>query len=286
MENIRKVRMRQMTYSVGVIGLLDESKHNLDRRLPVWARRTNPIVRRHLGVYWKAILPETEPMLRLLLFQLALLLLSFALPFILDFAMPFIIVSIFLLPVTIYYYGLLLWRVGKECSLLMIDERESNTLALLLTTPLPISHIIFSKVAAGFWRRVEDFGVLAMAAVFLSLPVIIMHYAAQWPIDEYPVFARVGMMLGLIVSLLRLILEPLMIGAMGVMIGAGAPDRISAVVGISALSFFYFALINLPRLLPMSLPLWIVIEIVLPIVLPLIFIWLSYLLARHLLRRD
>ena len=29
--------------------------------LPYWARATNPIVRRHLGLYWRTLPPEFEP---------------------------------------------------------------------------------------------------------------------------------------------------------------------------------------------------------------------------------
>jgi hypothetical protein len=46
----------------------------LDRRLPRWARRSNPIVRRHLGGFWKASLPAMDELGWVLIGQLLFLL--------------------------------------------------------------------------------------------------------------------------------------------------------------------------------------------------------------------
>jgi len=122
---------------------------------------------------------------------------------------------------------------------------------------------------------------LIIAAALFSMPILISQYASIWPLDQYPVMSRLGMVLGLVVSLVRLILEPFMIGALGVMTGAALRVRSSAVVATALIAFFYFLSMNLLRFLKIPWPLQFMIEFVLPIALPLLIIWGSLKLAER-----
>ncbi|MEP7292198.1 MAG: hypothetical protein ABI835_10455, partial [Chloroflexota bacterium] len=62
--------------------------NEIDRNLPVWARRTNPVVRRDLGSYWKTLTPDMGLVLRIYLSQVVLILLSFPFPLLFVLLMP------------------------------------------------------------------------------------------------------------------------------------------------------------------------------------------------------
>jgi broad-specificity NMP kinase len=55
----------------------------VDRSLPEWARRSNPIVRRHLGEYWKTMSLDLLLVLRIFIGNSVFVLLSLPLPFLL-----------------------------------------------------------------------------------------------------------------------------------------------------------------------------------------------------------
>ena len=265
---------------------LEQRKRDMDRRLPEWARRSNPIVRRHLGIYWKTLLPEVRPLLTMYLAQVFLITLSYPFPILFDLAMPMITASIILLPLAIIVYGKLLVAISTSSAEIIVNEQKKNTLPLLLATPIPLKDILLSKMAASIWRQVEDIGLLLLAALAFSLPLLILQYASFWPLDEYPVVARVAMALGLAASLVRLLFEPVMVGAIGIMMGAVLPYRNWARAGATILTLFYFVFINLPRRLPMGWEARIFIEIVLPLILPVVITWAAFHIAHHALTRD
>jgi len=167
----------------------------------------------------------------------------------------------------------------------MTHELQNDTLNLLRVTPLKLETILASKIAASIWRQVEDLGLLLSAAAILSMPLLISQYATLWPLAENPLLARVAMVLGLLTSLVRLALEPFMIGAVGVMMGAALKNRASAVLGMLTVAFFYFLFLNLLRFVHMPWPLHFVVEFVLPIIAPLLMIAFSLRLSRWLLTR-
>jgi hypothetical protein len=271
---------------VRLLTFLEQRKRDLDERLPEWARRSNPIVRRHLGIYWKTLLPEVRPLLTLYLVQVLLIALSYPFPLLFDLAMPMITASIILLPLAIYIYGRLLIAIGSSAAETIVDEQKKDTLTLMRVTPIPLRDILLSKMSASIWRQVEDIGLLLMAALAFSLPLLILQYASVWPLEAYPVVARGAMALGLAASLLRLLVEPVMVGAIGIMAGAVLPWRTWARASATALILFYFLLINLPRRIPMDWEMRGIIEIVLPLVLPVIIAWIAFRIAHHALTRD
>lgn len=258
----------------------------IDRHLPAWARRSDPIVRRHLGIYWKILPLETDLILRLYLIQVGMVAVSVILPLLLPMMFIMLPVSLVLLPFLLFAYGRVLVSIGVFTTRMMVDEQRNNTLNLLRTTPLPLRHILFSKAAAGVWRQVEDMSLVLLGSTALFMPFIGLQYWATWPFEEAVIASRLVLVVGLAVSLVRLVLEPFMIAALAVLFGAIVPQRTPALISLLAAGFFYFLFINMPRLLPLSPLMIVVVDFVLPVLLPLLIIWASFQLALYLLRRD
>jgi hypothetical protein len=244
------------------------------------------VVRRHLGIHWKVLPLEVELLTRLLLIQCAVIAISIPVPILLPLLFTMLPVSLVLLPFVLGAYVRLLLQVGSFTVRMIVDEQNNNTLALLRTTPISLRHILYSKAAAGVWRTVEDLGLIIMGAALLTLPVIGLQYAAYWPLDEVNVISRVALALGLLTSVARLFIEPVMIASFAILVGTIVPSRTPALLSLAGLGFFYFLLINLPRLLMMPPELRMLLEFVMPIVLPLLLSMLAFRLAERILRRD
>lgn len=247
----------------------------LDRRLPHWARRSNPVVRRHLGIHWKMLPLESGLLARIILAQMALLGISLLVPLLLPLVFTLLPVAMVLLPVVFALYARLLLRIGFFTVELVVEEQRDNTLTLLRTTPMSLRQILYSKAAAGVWRQVEDLGLVIMAASLLTLPVIGLLYARYWPFEE-----------NTLVSRLTLLLEPLMVAALALAAGALVTVRIHANLALAGLVFFYFLLINLPRLLELTVAQRVALELLLPPALPALIAPGALLLAQRLLTRD
>jgi hypothetical protein len=258
----------------------------LDRRLPRWARRSNPVVRRHLGLYWKTILPELGFLLRLYGFQAAIIGLSFPIPFVLDLLAPTITATVLLLPFAMVMYGQVLIGIGYQSALIMTAELQSDNLTLLRATPLTLRSILGSQIAAVIWRQVENLGLLMIAAALLTMPILITLYSQQWPLDAYPIESRLGMILGVGVAMLRLMLEPFMIGALGLACGIVFRQRSPAVLATFLFTLAYFLLINLPRTLALPPFPGYLVEFILPLLAPLVIIAVCFSLSSRLLERD
>src|SRR3990172_7259314 len=123
--------------------------------LPAWARRTNPIVRRHLGMYWKTVPPDIEPLVTAYVVQVVLIFLSVPIPFIMNTLALFIVSSVVILPFSFYYYGRVLLNIAIDSSDAMSAELRNDTLDLLRTTPIPLQDIFLGKVAAALWRQMD-----------------------------------------------------------------------------------------------------------------------------------
>ena len=278
--------MERTSPDVRIVSAIERKPIELDKRLPPWARRSNPIIRRHLGMYWKTILPDAVFLVKIVLIQAGLIAATLPIPFLFDLALPTITASILLLPVAIYMYVQVLFAIGYATAVNVADEVRYDTFTLLRVTPINVQTILASKIAAAIWRQVENLGLLIIAAALFSLPILISQYASIWPLEQYPILSRLGMVLGLVVSLLRLVLEPFMVGALGVMTGAALRVRSSAVVATSIIAFFYFISMNLIRFLKIPWPIQFAIEFVLPVVLPLLIIWGSLKLAERFVTRG
>jgi len=94
------------------------------------------------------------------------------------------------------------------------------------------------------------------------------------------------MILSVAISVARLILEPFMIGAIGLLAGATMPTRTSAVIITAFIGILYFLALNLARLVPMDWPLHFVIDFVLPVVLPVIITWVGFRATEYLLAQG
>lgn len=278
--------MEQTSADIRIGRFIKVTQVELDSHLPRWARRSNPIIRQHLGMYWKTFLPELTFLRRAFVVQAVFVLLSLPLPGLVELALPAITASVLLFPFAIFLYGHILYLIGTSAARAITDELEKGRFHLLRVTPFPLESIIASKIAASIWRQVEDLGLLLTAAVLLSMPLLISQYATLWPLREYPVLSRLAIVLGLAVSMLRLALEPFMIGALGMMLGAALRNRAAGVITTVVLTGFYFILLNLLRYLQMDTAMRFFVEFALPLILPVLIIAGSFQASRYFLNRE
>ena len=278
--------------------------------LPYWARATNPIVRRHLGLYWRTLPPEFQPIFYICGFWVTALLVGIIFPFVTDLATTLIVVSVLVIPVGIIFYLRALFSIAANSAAVMADEIRNNTMQLLMSTPMSLEQIFLGKVASAIWRKMDDLVLIVQGAAIFGPPLIIMHYAGLFPLRESGPATYLLIIAMTVTALLRLVLEPLMFGMMGVGIGAFVPFRSIAITSSVAWVAFYFLLINMLQHLnlqnltaslelareaselaaqaanmraALALGLTVLIELVLPVALPYALIRLvSGLLQRQL----
>ena len=210
--------------------------------LPDLAPATHPIVRRHLGLYLRTLPPELEPVLYTVGIWIAVLLIGIFLPFVTDFATTMIVVSVLVVPIAMLFYVHAMLSIASNSAVAMSDEMRNNTMSLLLSTPMSLDQIMLGKVAASIWRRMDDLILIVHAAAIFGPPLIIMHYAGLFPFRETGLLSYLLVIGMMIVSLLRMILEPVLFGMLGVGIGAFVPYRNIALTSSMALVGFYFLL--------------------------------------------
>lgn len=278
-------RMSQLTRQ-SIINLVKYDAELIDQEFPYWARRSNPLVRRQLGVYWKTVLPESGTLARVYLFQVGVILLSVLFPFVFRISAGVAVASVILMPIAFVAYFRVLLYVANDATLAVVTELRENTLALLQITPLTLREILMSKAAAAVWRRAEELSMVISTAFMLTLPLLLLQYTGMISLQQYPVESRFVVFAALTVALARLFLEPLMVAAIGVVVAIIMPFRISGVLWTMTITGGYFALINLPRLLNMPVNLRLLLEIALPLIVPLIIIWSAFRFATYLLLRD
>lgn len=257
-----------------------------DLRLPRWARRSHPIVRRQLGLNWRTLAPDYGQLLRIYLLQVALIAATFALPFLFNLIVPLVMAIYLLLPLAFAAYGYCLYHIAAGASQQMAREARQESVQLLKMLPIPLPELLLAQAAAAMWKRVDLIGSLLTIGAFLSLPGVIARYANLWSPYDYPLFSRAAMALGLASLLLRLVLEPFMVSAIGVVMGLAMPHRAASVLWSLGVSGLYFLILNLMRQLPMGDGARFAVEIVLPLAAPLLVVWLMLRLALFLLRPD
>lgn len=258
----------------------------IDTNLPEWARRTNPVVRRDLGSYWKTLTPDLSLVLRVYLIQVGLIILSFPFPLLFILLMPTVTVTLVLLPIGLVVYGQILYRIGTAAAASVVKERSNSTRDLLLMIPQPARDTILSKVAAAVWRQTENLSLVIVGTALASLPLLIIQYDMFLSVEDNPIVTRIGLTFALGMSILRVMIEPLMVGALGTLIGAAIPSRISAMVTTAIITTAYFLLINLVRFAQLDDLSRLLVEIVLPIALPLLITLLALRGATALFTRD
>ena len=234
-----------MTADVKPQDLIAVDERSPMQSLPYWARATNPIVRRHLGLYWRTLPPEFEPIFYISGFWVAALLIGIFFPFVTDLATTVIVVSVLVIPVGFIFYLRALFSIAANSAAVMADEIRNNTMQLLMSTPMSLEQIFLGKVASAIWRKMDDLVLIVQGAAIFGPPLIIMHYAGLFPLRESGVLTYILIVIMTITSLLRLVLEPLMFGMVGVGIGAFVPFRSIAVTSSVAWVAFYFLLINM-----------------------------------------
>jgi len=211
-------------------------------RLPYWARATNPIVRRHLGLYWRTLPPEIEPIAYMTGGWIILLLIGIFAPFVTDLATTVIVVSVLVIPLTMLFYLRALFSIAANSAAAMSDEMRNNTMHLLMSTPMSVDQIFLGKAAAAIWRKMDDLVLIVQAAALLGPPLIIMHYAGIFSLRDGGPITYILVIAFTIISLIRLVIEPLMFGMLGVAIGAFIPFRSTAMTASVAMVGFYFLL--------------------------------------------
>jgi hypothetical protein len=210
--------------------------------LPYWARATNPIVRRHLGLYWRTLPPELQPILYFTGGWIVALLIGIFLPFITDIATMLIVVSIMVIPIAMFFYVRALFSIAANSAAAMSDEMRNKTMHLLMSTPMSLDQILLGKVAASIWRKMDDLTLIVQAGALFGPPLIIMQYAGLFPLADSGIISYPLIISMILVALGRLVLEPVMFGMLGVGIGTFVPYRGTAMMSAVALVGFYFLL--------------------------------------------
>lgn len=269
-------------------------------RVPYWARSTNPIVRRHLGLNWRTLPPQVRPLLIGVGIWALILFIGIILPIVRDTAAMLFLSSIIVLPVTALLYGHILITIAVTAADTMQEEMRNNTLSLLRTTPMSLEQIFLGKIAVALWKRMDDLVLVAQVVVAFAPPVLLVVYSGYWALEQYPVASQLIVITGIIVSLLRLVVEPVFIGILAVFIGVIVPNRSTAITGTISLGVFYFVIINLASHLPIvrgeklldgtiippNQALIILFEFVLPVVLPVLLAYLFLRLAVRTVTAD
>jgi hypothetical protein len=219
-------------------------------RVPYWARSTNPIVRRHLGLNWRTLPPQMQPLIMGVGIWSLILFIGLILPIVRDTAAMLFLSSIIVLPVTGLLYAHVLVTIAVTAADTMQEEMRNNTLSLLRTTPMSLEQIFLGKIAVALWKRMDDLVLVSQVVVAFAPPILLVVYSEFWALDQYPVLSQVMVIISLIVSLLRLIIEPVFIGTLAIFISVLVPNRATAITGTVALSVFYFVMINLVNRLP------------------------------------
>ncbi|MDX1992476.1 MAG: hypothetical protein SF029_08805 [bacterium] len=258
----------------------------LDTNLPTWARRTNPIIRRQLGIYWRVFVPQVDLLLRWYVYQAILIVLTAQFSFLFAPILMLVLASVLLLPIAFWMYARLISEIVADSVRSITDEFKNDTLMLLRVTPFTLQHIVLSKVAASFWRQMEALDGVLSLSLFLGTPLILFMQVLRFPPETHLLTPQLFTIAVMLVSLLRLPLEMFMVGMLGMASGTAGRTKSTGVIITSTLTFFYFLLINLPRFLDLPMPLYFLVEIVLPLLLPCIIIWLCLRLTMTLLVQD
>lgn len=258
----------------------------IDSNLPAWARRTNPIVRRELGIYWRTFVPQLDSLGRWYAVQGGIILLTVQFPNLFTPILMMLLISMMMLPIAFVYYVRLLAEIIADSVASITNEFENDTLMLLRVTPISVRHILLSKSIAALWRRMEGLDLLLSASLFLGTPVIALSAVVNWSPESNPLVPQSLILVLILVSMVRLPLEMFMVSLLAITMGAIIRARSTAIIVTAALTFFYFLLLNLPRLMTLSLPMTLLVEALLPVMLPLLLIWTCLKGTTYFITRD
>ncbi|MEL7236093.1 MAG: hypothetical protein AAGK74_16425, partial [Chloroflexota bacterium] len=201
----------------------------IDARLPAWARRSNPVVRRELGIFWKRLLPDLNLIGKLLAGQ-AVLLLVLPVPFIMTLTLPLAMLAVVLMPVLLFFYGRVLISVVHNAATSITSANQNHTMDLLRVTPIPFSTVVLGKIAASVWHRIEDIDLIVLGLAIFSLPFLTIHYLDSATLNRVPYMLRFVTLAALVSLPLRAMLEPFMFSAVALALGSALPTRAVTIV--------------------------------------------------------
>jgi hypothetical protein len=258
-------------------------------RVPRWARSTNPIVRRHMGFNWRTVAPELRPMLYGFLFWTLIFVIGTFVPLVQSVMMMVLLASWIIMPFAWLVYGHILLQVAIRAADIMQEEQRNNTLQLLMATPMSVQQIFLGKIAASLWRRMDDLYLVGYVVAWLAAPMLFAIYEPLWNVEEYVGVSQGFIVLALAVSLLRLLLEPILIGSLAILIGVLTTGRSIAITSTVALSAAFFFLMYMVRRIPILAedPVAVVIlDFVLPIVIPIVGSYIFLWVAKRFVTQD
>src|SRR5690606_11070770 len=100
------------------------------------------------------------------------------------------------------------------------------------------------------WQQMDSLESLLRPVMMLLFPPQLISTGLIWPILDQPLAGVMELLLGAAVSVMRIGLELLMVGALGIAVGTLASFRFAGLMITGLLSSAYFRLLNLLRLLP------------------------------------
>jgi len=260
---------------------------SLDKSLPLWARRSNPIIRRQLGAHWRVFPPELRPIAIWIGYYIAFLAISLTgADFIFIFFIPFALVSAVVFPAILYLYIRSLGQVIADSATAMVTEYTHDSLTLLRTTPFDTMEIVLSKISGAVWRRMDDVQDITTYTRTMGGMVILGSYIILFSPANNPYVAQFLALPMLIASLVRVPLELVMVASIATMLGAYTKSRNSAILATTIFAFFYFLLLLLLRFLGWHWSVQWVIDAVLPIILPIGIIYGALMMTKRAIEND
>jgi hypothetical protein len=275
-----------MSLSQAIARRIAHEVPDIDTSFPHWARRTNPIVRRQLGMHWRTFPPQMGPLLKWFVGVSVAVLLTIPYSYLFLFILTILLAGMVLLPYAFYVYVRALAAIIADTSTAVASEFQNSTLTLLRTTPFSAMEILLSKVSAAVWRRMDELDQVLTFSAALGMPAILLFYLTYWPPTDYPGIPQIMAIINYAVALIRLPLEMFMVGSLAAMMGAATRMRSSAITSTAVLMFFYVLLLNLARYLDVSWPIQVIIDSVLPVVLPITISYAALHAAFYFITRD
>jgi hypothetical protein len=270
-----------ITLRNSVIRQIIQARYELDSQLPAWARRSHPIVRRHLGMYWRVMSPQVEPIAQWYLTQALLIVFTYPVPFLLTIILPIVIISGVLLPAGLAFYARIVSDIGVDASRSMVGEIENATLPLLVATPYPVRDILLAKVAGTLWRQSENISLLMNIVAMSQMPTLVLVYLNRFPPEQYGIVSQLFMVVVFASAIIRIPLELFLTACVANAVGTMTTGRSAAAATTLVIMGFYFVLINMPRLFTLSVLPQLAVDALLPLVAPLIGILLTLWLAER-----
>lgn len=246
-----------------------EQDFEVDRNLPRWARRTHPIVKRHLGMFWRVLPLQPDMLTRWYLIMIGVLVATMIFPFLYTVVLPLCLIGLTVLPFALVMYARTLYELAGDASRSMVREIEGKTLDLLLAAPIPAREVLLSKVAAAMWRQSDPMTMLTQVVLFSQLPTLMVIYINAFPPNEAPYVMQILAAIVFAACIVRIPLEMFMISSIGLFIGATTRGRSTAAASTLAIVVIYFVCINIPRLMPLSPVADVIVNAVIPVVAPI-----------------